>query len=245
MKRLLQWLKALFNKFMDTVEDPEVLLDQARRDMQEVLQSNKEKAVQALAMKNRLQALVEDTEQKMATCEKKAELALGQGNRDLALQFMAEKKRHGSGLEALKASLASAERTVENVKIGIRRQEQEVRQKAAEALALKAQWKQAQIQNSIAKALDGLSFENQLEGFGAAEEKIKMAQSEANARTEMFNESLEGKVMALDDQIVDVEAENDLKELEARLGIASPASAETKTSAEEELAALENRLGTQ
>lgn len=243
MKRFLTWLKALFNKFMDNVEDPEMLLDQARRDMQEVLISNKEKAVQALAMKNRLEMLVRDSETKMANCETKAEMALKQGNRELALQFMAEKKRHGSSLEALRASLAQAERTVEQVKLGIKRQENEVRQKTAEALALKAQWKQAQIQNSITKALEGLSFENQLEGFGAAEEKIKMAQSEANARTEMFNESLAGKVMELDDQIIDAEAENDLKELEARLGMTGPSAAVAENSAEAELAALEQRLG--
>jgi len=111
-------------------------------------------------------------------------------------------------------------------------------------LALKAQWKTAQIQNSITKALEGLTFENELEGFGAAEAKIKDAQSEAAARQEMFGESIAGKVMQLEQSAVDTEAESDLRALEERLGITSPStvSSETTSTAESELAELEARI---
>lgn len=241
MKRFIAWLKALFNKFMTTVEDPEIMLDQARRDMQEVLANNREKAVEALAAKNRLEMTVREVENNAANCERKAELALKQGNRELAVTFMAEKRRWEAGLESLRASLTQATTVVEQVKQAIKHQENEVRKKTAEALALKAQWKQAQIQNSITKALEGLTFENELEGFGAAESKIKDAQSEAAARQEMFQESIAGKVMQLEDNAVDIDAENDLKELEARLGIA-PTTVTTDVSAEDELKKLEQRI---
>jgi phage shock protein A len=105
------------------------------------------------------------------------------------------------------------------VKIAIKRQEEEVRKKTAEALAMKAQWKQAQIQNSIAKALEGLTFENQFESFGAAAERIKDAQAEAGARQEMMGESIQGKIMAMEDKSMDYEAEEQLQQLEQKLGM--------------------------
>src|SRR5207302_8845799 len=55
VRRLFDWIKALFNRAMDKVEDPDIMLDQARRDMQAGLIANREKAVQAITQKNRPQ----------------------------------------------------------------------------------------------------------------------------------------------------------------------------------------------
>jgi phage shock protein A len=221
MQRFINWLKSLFNRTMDRLEDPEMMLDQARRDMQQAMVANREKAVQAITQKNRLQGLLEDAKKKSEQLEKQATMALKQGNRELATQFMREKMNNDASLTSLQASYDQAVQTVEQVKVAIKRQEEEVRKKTAEALAMKAQWKQAQIQNSIAKALDGLTFENQFEGFGAAQEKIREAQSEAAARQEMMNSSMQGKIMMMEDQARDIEAEHELDELEKRLGLKS------------------------
>jgi len=229
MRRFFNWLKGLFNKTMDKIEDPEVMLDQARRDMQQTLIANKEKAVQAITQKNRLEQMLEDTKKQGDTLEKQATMALKQGNRDLATKLMREKITNDGVMAQLQASYDQAVATVEAVKTAIRRQDEEVRKKTAEALALKAQWKQAQIQSSISKALDGLTFENQFEGFGAAQDRIRMAQSEAAARQEMQSESIQGKVMALQDSAADAEAEEAVSALEQRLGLAPAPAAQEQT----------------
>lgn len=229
MRRFFAWLKALFNRAMDRVEDPDIMLDQARRDMQAALIANKEKAVQAITQKNRLQTLLEEHRQKGEQLESQATMALKQGNRDLAAQFMREKINNDSLITGLQTSYEQAAATVEQVKLALKRQEEEVRKKTAEALAMKAQWKNAQIQNSIAKALEGLTFENQFESFGAAAEKIKMAQSEASARQELYSESLHGKVMQMQDKAKDYEAEAALEKLEERLGLKAPSSKTEQT----------------
>jgi phage shock protein A len=96
---------------------------------------------------------------------------------------------------------------------------------------MKAQWKNAQIQNSIAKALEGLTFENQFESsFGAAAEKIKNAQSEAAARNEMMGNSMTGKAWEMESRAQDAEAEVELQKLEARLGMgAAPTTVDAPT----------------
>jgi phage shock protein A len=134
---------------------------------------------------------------------------------------MREKMNNDAITVQLQTSFDQAAATVEQVKIAMKRQEEEVRSKTAEALALKAQWKQAQIQSSITKALDGLSFENQFSGFGAAKDRISEMQSEAAARQEMLGSSVQGKIMAMEDKSRDMEAENELDALEVRLGLRS------------------------
>jgi len=264
MNRFFNWIRSLFNRTMDRLEDPEMMLDQARRDMQVSLVANRERAVQAITQKNRLQGMLEEAKKKSAQLESQAATALKTGNRELATQFMREKMNHDASVTTLQESYDAAVQTVEQVKIAMKRQEEEVRKKTAEALAMKAQWKQAQIQNSISKALDGLTFENQFEGFGAAQEKIREAQSEAAARQEMLGTSLQGKMLAMEDQARDMEAETELEKLEARLGMrqqttSAPAStvsvgvggapsldaaneAVAKSEAERELEELERRL---
>ncbi len=267
MNRFFNWLKALFNRTMDKVEDPEIMLDQARRDMQGALIANRERAVQAITQKNRLQLMLDEAKKKSAELEARATMALKQGDRDLATQFMREKMNNDASVTTLQQSYDGAAATVDQVKVAIKRQEEEVRKKTGEALAMKAQWKQAQIQNSIAKALDGLTFENQFEGFGAAQERIREAQSEASARQEMFGSSLQGKIMGMDDKARDMEAESELDKLEERLGLkpaptttvvpdltqsvgvggatpATPAGGATASEAEKQLEELEKRLNT-
>ncbi|MCH8979735.1 MAG: PspA/IM30 family protein [Armatimonadetes bacterium] len=249
MKRFFRWLKALFSKTMDSLEDPDMMLDQARRDMQEALVQNREKAVQAITQKNRLQQMLDERERKVVQLESQASMALQQGNRDLARQFLREKASEDGTVATLKTTLAQAVETVEAVKAAIKRQESDVRKKTAEALAMKAQWKQAQIQTSISKALEGLTFENEYEGsFAAVKEKIQDKQAEAQARSEMMSGSVQGKMMQMEDQAMDYAAEEELKKLEVKLGLASPeeTSDEQVSSSvddiDEELEKLEDRL---
>ncbi len=248
MKRFFAWLRALFGRTMDKLEDPEIMLDQARRDMQSALTGNREKAVQAITQRNRLQQMLDDATRKSAQLEQQATTALRQGNRDLAKQFLREKTSNDTTIETLKGTLATAVETVEQVKVAIKRQEEEVKKKTAEALAMKAQWKQAQIQESIGRALEGLTFENEYEGsFAAARDKIKDKQAEAQARTEMMANSVQGKMMMMEDQTMDFAAEEELAKLEEKLGLGSPKIQEVATtstdSVDSQLEELERRLG--
>lgn len=231
MKRFFNWVKAVFNRTMDKVEDPDIMLDQAKRDMQAALVGNREKAVQAITQKNRLSAMLEEAKKKSATLESQAATALKQNNREMAATFMREKMNNDAVVTQLQGSYDQAVQTVEQVKVGIRRQEEEVRKKTAEALALKAQWKNAQIQSSISKALEGLNFETEFESgsFGAARERIANAQGEASARQEMLGTSFQGRVMQMEDQARDLEAETELEKLEERLGMRAPAAPAQET----------------
>jgi phage shock protein A len=250
--RIWRYIKALFNRKMDQWEDPEILLDQARRDMQEAHMRNRERTIQAITQRNNLQAMVDQEQREIARLDKLAETTVRQGNRDLARQLLREKMSHQQALEGLTGSLDQAKQTVEQIKVAMQKEEETIRTKTADALRLKAQWKQAQIQNSIQKALSGMELEDATGNWGTAAEKIRSAQSEASARVELQGESLTGKIAAMQSAQMDVEADDELQKLEARLGMAQPAAAVAQpqvqvstgdAGVEDELAKLEQQAG--
>src|SRR5579871_6445446 len=166
--RAWRYLKALISGKLDEWEDPEIILTQAVNEMKENQIKNRELAVQAITQKNNLQSEVDKEERLVAELERKAALALQSGNRELAKQFLKEKGLHDQTLESMRANLISATEAAEKVKIAIRQEEERIRVRTFEALAMKANMKQAQILIKINRALDQFQFSNNEDQWGAA-----------------------------------------------------------------------------
>lgn len=223
--RAWRYMKALINGNLDKWEDPEIILNEAVRDMKENQIKNRELAVQAITQKNNLQAEVDKEERLVAEYERKATIALQSGNRELAKQFLKEKALHDGTLNSMRTNLASATEASEKVKQAIKQEEERIRVRTSEALAMKANMKQAQIQIKINKALESFQFGNVDDQWNAANERIRGLQSEASARGEILNGTIESKMRDMEVSQMDVEAERQLAELETKMSLgSSPAS---------------------
>jgi len=246
--RIWRYLRALFLGKLDELENPEILLQEAAREMRENMAANRQRAVTAITQKNNLKALLDEQERKVAQLQAQAETAVRRGDRDLARRVLAEKLTYEKTIEETRASYEQAVQASEAVKVAIRRQEEMVRQRTAESLAKRAQWKQAQIQIELDKALTGLTFEDESSAWERATEKIRTAQSEAAARAELSSASIQAKIADLEDATVDAQADQALQELEQRMGTAAPPVEQTvqvgqETDVEKELAELESKIG--
>ncbi len=253
-KRVWGYLAALFGVKLDQLEDPDILLSQAQQEMQQLHARNREQAVQALTQKNNLQAEVDRVQKEVNNLQAKAELALKNGDRDLALQLLREKQAREQNLGTLNASLGNAVHMTEQIKTALQREEERIRTKTAEAMALKTQWKQTQIENSINKAMDKWSNVGNDQAFERAAAKISNAQSESSARSELAAGRLDGRLANLDNLQANSAANDELAQMEQRLGLAQPAITSTNAAAagtsqvgmsdvERELAQLEARVG--
>ena len=227
--RIWRYIKALFLGKLDELENPEILLQQAAREMRENLAENRQRAVTAITQKNNLKALLEEQQKRVSRLEAQAEMAVKNGDRDLARRVIREKLTFEQTIKDTQASYDQAVEASEAVKVAIRRQEETVRQRTAEALAKKAQWKQAQINIEMDKALTGLTFEDESSAWERAGEKIRTAQSEAAARAELSQASIQAKIADLQDDAVDAEAEKALEELEQEMGRGTTASDHQQT----------------
>jgi phage shock protein A len=223
--RMIRYLRALIMGKMDEWEDPEVILNEAVREMKENQVKNRELAVQAITQKNNLQNEVDKEERIIAELERKATVALQGGNRELAKQFLKEKALHDQTLGSLRTNLTAAIESAEKVKIAIKQEEERIRVRTAEAMAAKTQMKQAQIQIKINKALDKFQFSENEQQWTRAQERIQSMQSEASARSEIASTSIDSKLREMEVSQMDVEADRQLAELEAKLALGgSPAA---------------------
>ena len=240
-------IRSWFGKGLDVLENPEVLLDQAKRDMQEMHARNRERAVVAITAKNNLQNQVDDLQKTVDNLQAKAEFALKRGDRELALQLLKEKQGYEQSLQSAKETLISAIETAEQVKVAIKREEEQIRQKTAEALALKAKWKQAQITAEMEKQLQGMgTWEDTNNTFAQAKSKINNKLSEAKALNEIGQTNVESRLRQLEVNEGDAVAQNELEALEAKLGLSAPITqsvAAPTNEIEAELARLEQKVG--
>jgi phage shock protein A len=248
-RRFWMVLRSWFGAGLDKLEDPELLLTQAQEEMTAMHAKNRERAVQAITQKNNLQNMVDETQRKVDNLQQKAEMALKRGDRDLALQVLKEKQTYEQTLATSRGQLEQAIATAEQVKEAIKREEMKIREKTAEALALKAQLKNNQIQIAMNKALEGIQgIDNVDSVYGRARSKINNSTSEMNARSELTKGNVQGRIDELEVAEHNSAAENELAALEAKLGLSSAPVTQTttrpvETDIDRQLAELEARVG--
>lgn len=230
LKRILRYLRALIMGKLDEWEDPEIIINDAVREMRENQIRNRELAVQAITQKNNLQSEVDKEQRLVADFERKATIALQSGNRELARQFLKERALHEQTLQTMVENLAKATDSAEKVKLAIRAEEERIRVKTAEALALKAKMKQAQIQIKINQALDQFQFSSNEQDWAHVNERVQAMESEANARSEIAAGSIDARLREVEVSQVDAEADAQLAELEKKLNMGgTPAARYTTT----------------
>jgi phage shock protein A len=209
---------------------------------------NRERAVVAITQKNNLQNQVDELQKQVDMLGQKAEFALKRGDKDLALQLLKEKQSYESSLVTAKETLTQAIETSEQVKVAIKREEEQLRQKTAETLALKAKWKQAQIQKEMEKQLMGMgAWEDSSNVFNAAKTKINQTMNEASAMRELGQTNVNARLQQLEVSENDVAAQRELEQMEAKLGLGTtssvPTTATVSNDIEEELRKLETKVG--
>jgi len=223
--RMWRVLKGWLLIGVEKAEDPEVILTEAQESMRRELAKAKENAVLAIAQRNQLRGMLAENQERAADLEAKARHALKMGNEDLARQLLVEKGNYDTTIAQLQGQLEQAEAAAQNVKESIRKMEMQVRQKAAERLALVAGWKQAQIQEKLNKAIGSMSLDGHNEQFERAEQKIKEMQAKSSARLELAQGGLQEQMTKLEVSEMSLKAEDELQKLKAEMGMLPEAGA--------------------
>jgi phage shock protein A len=219
---------------VEKAEDPEVILTEAKERMDRELAKAKEAAVQAIGQRNLLRGMLADQEKRVRDLDAQARTALKSGQEDLARQILVEKSNAQKTIENLNVQLAQAEQASAAVKENIRAMEEQVRQRAAERLALIAGWKQAQIQEKLNAALGDVSMNTSSQAFERAAERVKEAQAKNEARLEVSSTDLNSRIAQLKSTVASQEAEDELQSLKAEMGLLPPAQQETETATQEQ-----------
>ena len=159
------------------VDDAEMLLEHAQQQMREAQARNRERTVQAITQKNNLQALFDQTQKMVNNLRAKADKAHAEGDIGLERQLRAEQERYQRSVQQMETSLRRAIETTEAVKTAMRGEEEAIRARTVQALAMKTFYKQAQIEFEIEKNKLGMTTTKVGDLFERAQAKIQSAQA--------------------------------------------------------------------
>ncbi len=216
-KRISDVLTANLNDLVDRVEDPERMIKQLIREMEENVNSARAGVIDALASEKQV-AQERDSERRQADdWYNRARRALETGNEMLAREALLRKKEHDGTVASLQASWESARRTSERLKAQLRALETKLEEARLKKSSLVARQRAAQAREQMDLVSDrfqtGLDLNN---SFGRMADKVGEMEARMEARAEVYGEysAMEREFLKME---VDTEVEAELAVLKKEI----------------------------
>jgi phage shock protein A len=209
-QRISDIIAANLNDLVDRFEDPEVMLKQAIREMETMIEVATGGAARAIAGERLLARDLRDHEEKAASWRTRAEEAVVRGDDDLARQAIARAHEHEMIAQALVDQRTAADQTAQALRsqvVAMRAKQAEARRKLE---SLSARRQVAQTGRDLnAMASRSTRGSNGFARFEKMHRQIEQAEAEAEALGELYETielSLEAEIVARE-QASRVEAE--------------------------------------
>lgn len=223
MSSLWDRIKRIFssnmNAMLDNAEDPEKMIDQVVRDMNEQLKNTKKHVASAIANQKKLER---DYQKEVAQAQnllEKAKIILNDGdesNDDLAKEAILKKKHHEQIAAQIKTSLDAQTEMVNKLKNNLRKLEQKVKESESKKNLLKAKHHTAKTQKAIAEQMTGLDDSSHFEAFDRLEDKITGIEDQAVAQLELNQDTFSSQ---LDEVTFDSGVEAEFLALKTEAGL--------------------------
>lgn len=207
-KRINDVLTANINDLIDRVEDPERMIKQVIREMEDNIGRARESVVEAIANEKQLQKELESNQKQMTEWLGKAETALKKGNEDMARAALARKKEHDNIIKVLEPSWESARNTSLRLKTQLRALEaklEEARRKRSSLAARQhAATARQKMDQTLASFEAGINAQNKFERM---EDKVASMEARTEAMEELRNESGQ-----LEREFLDMETQDEIED---------------------------------
>lgn len=226
-KRIKDMVSANINDLLEKFEDPEHVIDQMIKEMEETIIDVRKQTASSIASSKITSRKLSETEKEAEKWQKNAELAIVEGQDDLAKKALVRRREVEGQLESLKKQLADEEEMIEKMKSDLHLVEEKVQEarRKRESLLMKkraadAKKKMLESSEKARSAFDGSasSIINGFDSFNKYEEKIERELAEAEAREELNTDrkktDLESEFAHLN---TDTEVDDELAALKKKL----------------------------
>lgn len=204
-RRVNAILTANLNDLVDRFDDPESMLRQAVRDMDEAVARATAAAARSIASETVLRQELDRRRQRATTCQRRAEAAVEQGDDELARQALARRREHETLAEALGEQLAGVVRVNTRLRRRIdamRAARDEAGRKLASLTALHAV---AQARGSLGAGGE-LACDGAFARFERLSDRVRLAEAEADALAVLEGNDLDWRAES-DETALEIEAE--------------------------------------
>jgi phage shock protein A len=200
---------------VSTAEDPEKILEQAVEDMQTDLIRLRQAAAEVTASEKRMQAKYEQAQKTADEWYRRAELALGKNDEELAREALSRRKAFQDNANMLRGQLDQQSKAVETIVGNMRVLETKLAEAKMKKDTLKARAQSAKSARAINDMVAGLNTSSALGAFEKMEDKVLSMEAEAEAATLLVApDNLESKFRELEGSNVD----DELAAMKAQLG---------------------------
>ncbi|HOB60660.1 MAG TPA: PspA/IM30 family protein [Candidatus Competibacteraceae bacterium] len=212
-KRISDVISANLNDLVDRVEDPERMIKQLIREMEENVNSAREGVIDAVASEKQLARELDNQRRQAEEWHGRARKALELGNEALAREALLRKKEHDGIVANLDASWQSAKRTSERLKTQLHALEAKLEEAKLKKGSLVARQRAAQAREQMDQVRD--RFQDGLDlnqSFGRMADKVGEMEARMEARDEIYGQysQVEREFMKME---VDHEVEAELAAL--------------------------------
>ncbi len=185
-QRINDVMTANINDLIDRVEDPERMVKQIIREMEEHIRASKQGVLDAMTSEKKLRKEVEHHRQQSETWRQQAEDALRDGEENLARSALARKKEHDHILVTLEPSWEAAQHTSDQLQAQLRGLETKLAEAKRRRSTLTARQRVAEASYQMDRTLDhlqdGLDAHRKLDRM---EERVADMEARAEAMAEL------------------------------------------------------------
>ena len=215
MDRLMRLVRANVNDLIDQAEDPEKMIDQILREMQESIVMARAQVASMIAQEKELELEAAETRKLAGEWGRKAERAVTAGKDDLAREALRRKRDNEENSAIYTEQLGVQTQAVAKLKDQLRQLEAKYQTTLGARDTLVARQRRARSQRQVAEAIVVFTPLDPSSELDRMERKIRSEEAHAMAALEVGEESFESQFQALEAES-DVEAE--LEALKASLG---------------------------
>ncbi len=216
-RRIHEVVTANINDLIDKVEDPERMIKQVIREMEENIDQAKQGVIEAIASEKQLYKELKSHQEQAVQWKQKAETALKADKEDLAREALMRKKEHDKIATTLASSWASAKNTSDRLKSQLQALEKKLDEAKQKRASLVARQRAAEAHQQMDSTLK--QFEKGRDAqrkFDRMEEKVADMEARSEAIDEINQQAsqLEKEFWALE---VDQDVEDELVALKKNL----------------------------
>ena len=220
MDRLNNLIRANLNDLIDQAEDPEKLIEQILRDMQDNMGQARSQVAAMIAQEKELEVDLNENRRLAEEWGRKAQRAVEAGKDDLAREALRRKKDTEEHASVYAEQLKVQEAAVSKLKDQLRQLESKYQSTLTQRDTLLARQKRAAAQTQLTQTISVFSPLDPSADLERMERRIRGDEARASAQIEMGETSYDAQFRELD---VDTDIEDELTRLKQLAGQPTPA----------------------
>jgi len=221
LTRVRRIISANVNDLVDKAENPEKMVKQLIREMDQAIAEIKAATANALANQKKLERKEAENRAEAQQWENRAAVALEKGDEDLARQALRRKKIYADLQQCFAEQVESQKKTVEALKASLDALHMKLDEARARAKLVIARSRRTKVQKKVARVVGKVGDTSAFREFERIAERVDDDELEIAAAAELDVDTLEEKFRKGEE---DAEVEFELQELKERMAKESKAA---------------------